>query len=107
MAYFNGPKIELSGLLVPYDPANHKSYPGSGTTVTDLSKNGHSITLSSSPTFSGNNIGCFDHAAGTGANISISAHSSFVTAQSWEVWFNPDTIPASNCLLYTSPSPRD
>jgi hypothetical protein len=52
--------------------------------------------LSSSPTFSGNNIGCFDHAAGTGANISISAHSSFVTAQSWEVWFNPDTIPASD-----------
>ena len=96
MAYFNGPKIELGDLLVHYDPANHKSYPGSGTTVTDLSKNGHSIGLSSSPTFSGNNIGCFDHGANTGANINISSHSSFVTAQSWEIWFNPDTIPANN-----------
>ena len=96
MAYFNGPKIELGGLLVHYDPANKKSYPGSGTTVTDLSKNGHTIGLSSSPTFSTNNIGCFDHGADTGANINISSHSSFVTAQSWEIWFNPDTIPANS-----------
>jgi len=96
MAYFNGPKIELGGLLVHYDPANHKSYPGSGTTVTDLSKNGHTIGLSSSPTFSGNNVGCFDHGADTGANINISSHSSFVTAKSWEIWFNPDTIPANS-----------
>ena len=96
MAGFSGPNIVTDGLLFSYDPANKKSYPGSGTTVTDLSKNGHTIGLSSSPTFSGNNVGCFDHGAGTGANINISSHSSFVTAKSWEIWFNPDTIPANS-----------
>ena len=71
MAQHYGPKVITDGLLVSYDPASSKSYPGSGTTVTELSKNGHTITLSSSPTFSTNNIGCFDHGAGTLSLIHI------------------------------------
>ena len=96
MAYRNGPRIVTDTLLVHVDPANRKCYPGSGTTLTDLSTNGHTIGLSSGPTFSTINGGCFDHGAGTGANVSINSHSSFVTAKSWEVWFNPDTIPANS-----------
>lgn len=36
MAMARGPKIVTDGLLFLFDAGNHKSYPGTGTTVTDL-----------------------------------------------------------------------
>jgi len=41
MAYNNGPKIITNGLVLCLDAANAKSYPGSGTTWTDLSGDGN------------------------------------------------------------------
>ena len=96
MGGFSGPNIVTDTLLVHVDPASKKCYPGSGTVLTDLSGNGHGIGLSSNPTFSTANGGCFDHGAGTGANVNINGNVVFRSAKSWEIWFNPDTIPASN-----------
>lgn len=45
------PKIVTDGLVLCLDAANTKSYPGSGTTWTDLSGNGNHATLYNSPTF--------------------------------------------------------
>jgi len=51
--------IVTSGLVLALDAANTKSYPGSGTTWTDLSGNGNNGTLQNSPTYDTNNLGSF------------------------------------------------
>jgi hypothetical protein len=47
MALFHSPSIVTNGLVLCLDAANRKSYPGSGTTWTDLSGNGRTGTLTS------------------------------------------------------------
>lgn len=51
MAYSYGPKISTTGLVVCLDPRNSKSYPGSGTTVYDLSGKQNNFTLQNSSAF--------------------------------------------------------
>ena len=58
MALIHGGKpIVTSGLILYLDAANRKSYPGSGTTWTDLSGNGNTGTLVGSTGYSGTNGG--------------------------------------------------
>jgi len=58
MALTHGIKpIVTSGLVLCLDAANRKSYPGTGTTWTDLSGNGNTGTLTNGPTYSGANGG--------------------------------------------------
>lgn len=57
MATNYNPSIVTSGLVLALDAGNIKSYPGSGTTWTDLSGNSNTGTLISSPTFSSVNGG--------------------------------------------------
>jgi hypothetical protein len=57
MAFGNGPRIVTDGLVLALDAADRNSYPGSGTTWTDLTGNGQNFTLYNSPTFSSNNGG--------------------------------------------------
>jgi hypothetical protein len=45
MAVFAGPEIANSGLILHLDAANRKSYPGTGTTWTDLSGNSNHSTI--------------------------------------------------------------
>ncbi len=47
MGFSHSPKIVTDGLVLYLDAANFKSYPGSGTTWSDLSGNGVDCTLSS------------------------------------------------------------
>ena len=47
----------MNGLVLALDAANPKSYPGSGTTWTDLSGNGNTGTLTNGPTYSSANGG--------------------------------------------------
>jgi len=66
MAFKHGTpnSIVTDGLVFCVDPANKKSYPGSGTTATDLLSN-ISTTLQSSGMFETNNAGVFDFDGGT------------------------------------------
>ena len=59
MGLAHGVNIVKDGLVFSIDPANPRSYPGSGTTVTDIvgTNNG---TFSSSPTFVNENGGIID-----------------------------------------------
>jgi hypothetical protein len=58
MAYsFGPPKIVTDGLVLHLDAGNRRSYPGSGTTWTDLSGAGNNGTLTNGPTFNGDNAG--------------------------------------------------
>jgi hypothetical protein len=52
----NWVQLITSGLILNYDISNSSSYPGSGTTVTDLQGNSNA-TLSGSPTYSSSNGG--------------------------------------------------
>jgi hypothetical protein len=58
MSAYGGPEVVDSGLVLSLDAGNAKSYPGSGTTWTDLSGNGNNLTLVNSPTFSSAYGGC-------------------------------------------------
>jgi hypothetical protein len=51
------PKTVTNGLVLCLDAANPKSYPGTGTTWTDLSNNGNTGTLVNSVGYSSNNKG--------------------------------------------------
>ena len=52
MAFSHSPKVVTDGLVLCLDAASKNSYPGSGTTWTDLSGNGNDGTLTNGPTFS-------------------------------------------------------
>ena len=51
------PSIVRDGLALYLDAANTKSYPGSGTTWTDISGKANTGTLTNGPTFSSDNLG--------------------------------------------------
>ena len=57
MGLSHSPQISLNGLVLCLDAANSKSYPGSGTTWTDLSGGGNNGTLTNGPTYSSGNLG--------------------------------------------------
>ena len=52
-----GGNIITDGLVLLLDAANSKSYPGTGTTWTDLSRSGNNGTLINGPTFNSGNGG--------------------------------------------------
>jgi len=52
-----GPRVVTDGLVLALDAADVSSYPGSGTTWTDLSGNGNNGTLVNGVGYSGDNLG--------------------------------------------------
>lgn len=87
MATAYNPGIVTSGLVVCLDAGNAKSYPGSGTTWTDLSGNSNSVTLQNSPTYSANNGGFFNlngtNQYASGTNNSIVQITGNLTISAW------------------------
>ena len=57
MSISYNPRIVTDGLVLYLDAGNTKSYPGSGTTWTDLSGNGNNGILTNGPTYSSSNGG--------------------------------------------------
>ena len=88
MATNYNPRIVTDGLVLALDAGNTKSYPGSGTTWTDLSGRGNNGTLTNGPTYSSSNGGSivFD-----GVNDFIDCGSAASVKNSnltYEVWIN-------------------
>lgn len=103
MGVFSGPDIRESGLVFQIDASNTKSYPGTGTTWTDVIGN-RSGTISGSPTFSTNYFsmdGVNDNIT-FGSSVSVTAGDGFtmsmlmrfpssqLTASAWN-YFISDT----------------
>jgi hypothetical protein len=90
MGFSHSPKIATDGLVFVIDPANAKSYPGTGTAVNDLLST--TVGTITNATFSNNNNGIwvFD---GTDDYINVSGlDSSFHTSQgSIEAWVKPSS----------------
>ena len=80
MGTFGGPDIITDGLVLSLDAASARSYPGSGSTWSDLSGNGHDFTIEATG-FTYNAGGWFDMADGgmtNGDNITDSTTCTFV-----------------------------
>jgi hypothetical protein len=89
--------IVTEGLVLNLDAGNPLSYPGTGTTWTDLTTNGNNGTLINGPTFDSANGGSivFD---GTNDYVSVSDNSTINgTSQTISVWFkNTGTYTTGN-----------
>jgi len=88
MALSHSPQIVTNGLILALDAANTKSYPGSGTTWTDVSGNGYKGTLNGSITYSSTNSGAlvFGAVSTTTDYVSLSSAPVETSAMSIEVW---------------------
>jgi hypothetical protein len=88
MSVFAGPNIVEDGLVVCLDAANPKSYPGSGTTWTDLSGKGLTGTLTGGPTYSSSNGGsiAFDGTVGKYVALTYNSSNFRNTDFTWIAW---------------------
>lgn len=97
MALYHSPLVVTDGLVTYLDAGNPKSYPGSGTAWTDISRNNNDGTLVNGPTFSSANLGSvvFD---GTDDYVSINTANSlyFPTAMTIQFFAKLDTLPPGN-----------
>jgi len=73
------PKIITNGLILALDAGNIKSYPGSGTSWTDLSGNGYVGTLVNSPTYSSTENGGTFTFNGTNNYVNLGNNFNFTT----------------------------
>ena len=71
MSGYAGPEIANDGLVLCLDAGNVKSYPGSGTTWTDLSGSGFNGTLTNGPTYSSTNGGSIVFAGASSTYASV------------------------------------
>ena len=98
MALFHSPKIITDGLVLHFDVANKKSYPGSGSTITDRSGTGNNGSLINSPTFSSDNNGNFAFDA-TNEYISIAETSTLdLQSYTYAFWIKRTQAQNSNWL---------
>jgi hypothetical protein len=81
--------VVTSGLQLYLDAGDSSSYPGSGTTWTDLSGNGNNGTLVNGPTYSSANGGSivFD-----GTNDLVTTTLTSGTSFTWCCWFKTDVL---------------
>ena len=110
MGLAHSPRIVTDGLVLALDAANTKSYPGSGTTWTDLSGEGNNGTISGA-TYTSGVDGYFDF-DGTNDSVTIdsgirSTVGQFVATSSnpfsISVWFEPTTSDTDrNCIFSKS-----
>ena len=88
--------ITTDGLLFSVDAGNVSSYPGSGTTWTDLSGNGNNFTLTSGTAYDSNNRGSLIFDSSKSASRSVVSTSTTITM---EIWFKVTTY-AETALFY-------
>jgi len=98
------PALITTGLTLYFDAGNASSYPGSGTTWTDLTGNGNTGTLANGPTYTGSFGGgiVFD-----GTNDQVNIPSTYIpikfgtSAYSIEMWIRPASITNRQGLVCT------
>ena len=105
MALQYNPKIVTKGLVMNLDTADKNSYPGSGTTWTDLCGNGFNATLGSSVSFQtvhGGVLRTLNSETNTNqkiesvGSINIAAWNKFT----YEIWFKNNGSQGSDCSAF-------
>lgn len=103
MSYSFGKSIVTDGLVFYVDAGNSKSYPGSGTTWTDMIS-GNANLSSNYPTYNSSNGGYFSY-DGTNDLHNWSANQTYtgtLTVSMWAKW--PSTSSQYESLFVTGPS---
>jgi hypothetical protein len=90
---FQGQQIVTNGLVLNLDAADKDSYPGTGTTWTDLSGNGNNGTLLNGVAFNANKNGGVMYFDDTDDTVSIGNSSLFSITNAMTVfaWVNPSS----------------
>ena len=103
MSLGHGASIVRDGLVLHLDAANVKSYPGTGTTWTDLSGNGNDGTLTNGPTFDSANKGSivFDGVNDT-CNINTSVGNFGTSDFTIGFWYNKSVVDSNKCFMAKS-----
>ena len=106
MALSHSPSLVLPGLTLCLDAANSKSYPGSGTTWTDLSGNGNTGTLVNGVGYSGDNLGSLSF---DGSNDVVNSTTSIIDrADGQEItvscWIKPSRTSGQYSVFCTNRS---
>ena len=88
MAFNYSPRVITDGLVLYLDAANTRSYPGVGTTWTDISRSGINGTLTNGPTFNSENGGSivFDGSNNYCSIPAIDVGKNFTVG----IWFRPN-----------------
>jgi hypothetical protein len=98
MSLGHGVLITRTNLKMLLDPANAKSYPGSGSAITDITRNGFNGTLQNSPTFSTTNGGILTF---NGTNQYVQGSGFPIvpgTVYTKNVWFNLAATADNNLI---------
>ena len=90
MAVGYNPRIVTDGLLLALDAGNTKSYPGSGTTWSDLSGKDNDGTLTNGPTYNSADGGYFNF-DGSNDYVDVSG-SATVSAATFLAWIRLDDL---------------
>ena len=87
MAFNHNPQIVHKDLIFCFDALDKNSYPGTGTTWTDMISNA-TTTLTNSPTF--NSAGYFDF-DGSNDYMEMTSDHSITAAKTISAWINSDS----------------
>jgi hypothetical protein len=101
------PSIVTAGLIRYYDAGNSSSYPGTGTTWTDLQSSGYNLTLTNGPSFTASGAGSYftfdgsnDYAEGSDAGLPATN-----TARTYIFWsYRSTTTDFKQMWFYGTPS---
>jgi hypothetical protein len=110
MATLYSPKIVTNGLVMYLDAGNNRSYAGSGTTWSDLSRNNNSGSLLNGPTFNTANAGSivFDGSndytstafSFSSRPFSINCWLYFNSLAGWQTFVGQDSNLAESAAIY-------
>jgi hypothetical protein len=98
-----GPRVVTDGLVLALDAADRNSYPGSGTTWSDLSGRGNTGTLTNGPTYSSVNGGSivFD---GTNDYIDCGKTATqlgiYDADYTFDAWVYPTNLPSNDRPMF-------
>jgi len=90
-------RIVTDGLVLCLDAGDRMSYPGAGTTWTDLSKNRNNGTLTNGPTFNSANGGslAFD---GTDDYVDLGSQVANLSTFTLSYWINPNLFASTSLM---------
>lgn len=92
----NGKSVVRRNMYIYYDPYLQQSYPGSGTTVTDLSGNNNNGTLQAAPTY--NAAGYFSYVGASSQYISTTTSIANPGPYTVSAWFRTSTA-SGRCIV--------